>query len=164
MLLLLIKNFKLRPEITLLESIFVTLIFVEVLAQRKRKQVSSPSVLSPLRSESVSFVAERGNETKKGNDIADDLIEPRRGGENTGRRWSEAKPLQISQESILNPDGVTEILSDLREGGLSPASPPALSKKGGSSASRTKASPSSPSVAPPYIRSALRDLYTCGPP
>ena len=24
------------------------------------------------------------------NDIADDLIEPRRGGENTGRRWSEA--------------------------------------------------------------------------
>ena len=96
--------------------------------------------------------------------MADDLIEPRRGGENTGRRWSEAKPLQISQESILNPDGVTEILSDLREGGLSPASPPALSKKGGSSASRTKASPSSPSVAPPCIRSALRDLYTCGPP
>ena len=39
---------------------FVTLAFAEVLAQRKRKQVSSPFVLSPLRSESVSFVAERG--------------------------------------------------------------------------------------------------------
>ena len=45
--------------------IFVTLTFVELLAQRKRKQVSSPFVLSPLRSESVSFVAERGNESKK---------------------------------------------------------------------------------------------------
>ena len=66
---------------------------------------------------------------EKGDNIADDLIEPRRGGENTGRRWSEAKPLQISQESILNPDGVTEILSDLREGSLSPASPPACLRR-----------------------------------
>ena len=42
-----------------------------------------------------------------GNDIADDLIEPRKGGENTGRRWSEAKPL-LSDVGNISPEGPTE--------------------------------------------------------
>ena len=42
-----------------------------------------------------------------GNIIAGDLIEPRRGGENTDRRWSEAKPL-LSDGVNISPEGLTE--------------------------------------------------------